>query len=84
MVKRHLWLLLLGLLFPLWNKEFLIGISNSMGRFVAMEDDFQHYFYQRMAKVLVELDVSHGMLMEMEIVCNDLKICQRLDFLKVP
>ena len=37
-----------------------------------------------MAKVLVEIDVSKGLLVELDIVCNDLVITQRLDYLNVP
>ena len=41
-VKRHLWVLLPHLPFPLWNKEFLISISKSLGRFVALQNPWMH------------------------------------------
>ena len=43
-VKRHFWVRMPTLPFPLWNKEFLIGISNTLGHFVAIEKYSQAYF----------------------------------------
>ena len=56
--KRHLWTLLPQLPFPLWNKKVLEGIANSIGRFVDVDPDFHLAYDKRMARVLVELDVS--------------------------
>ena len=70
--------------FPIWNKEFLIGISNTLGCFIVVEKEFHLIFDKRMAKFLVELDVSKGLLAEIGIVCNNLVISQRLDYLNMP
>ena len=47
------------------------GISNTIGRFVAMEDDFQHSFDKRMVNILVEVDISEGLPTDIEILCLD-------------
>ena len=65
-VKRHLWVILLAQPFPLWSKGLLEGIANTVGRFVALEDDFQSIFDKRMEKVMVELDISQGLPVEVE------------------
>ena len=65
--KRHLWVLLPGLPLPLWNREIMEGIGNTIGRFVAVEDDFLHTFDKRMAKILVEMDLISGLPAEIEI-----------------
>ena len=57
-VKHHLWVILLAFPFPLWSKGLLEGIANTIGRFVALEDDFQSIFDKRKVKVLVEMDIS--------------------------
>ena len=70
--------------FPVWNKDFLIRLDNTLGRFVALEKYFHLIFDKRMAKVLVELDVSKGLLPEIEIDIGSSLIFQKLDYLNVP
>ena len=70
--------------FPLWSKDFLIGVANSIGRFVALEKYFHLIFDKRIAKVLVELDVSKGILLDIEIVGDNSVFTQRLDYLNIP
>ena len=84
MIKRHLWVLMSALPFPLWNKDFLIGVSNSIGIFVALEKYFHQIFDKRIAKVLVELDVSKGLLLEIEIIGDCSIFTQILDYLNIP
>ena len=81
--KRHLWVLLPSLPFPLWNLNILKGIANTIGRFVAVGEDFHLSFDKRMSRVLVELDISHGLPAEMEILCKERLLVQKLDYLHV-
>ena len=67
---RHLWVLLPALPFPLWNKDVLINLENLLGRFVALEKDFHLIYDKRVAKILVEVDVTKGLIPEIEIVCG--------------
>ena len=83
-MKRHLWVLMPHLPFPLWNVNILKGIENKIGRYVAVDEDFHLTFDKRVARVLVELDVSHGLPAEVEILCKDRLLVQRLDYLHVP
>ena len=69
--KRHLWLLLPGLPFPLWSRSLLEGTGNTIGHFVVVEEDFMHSFDKRMEKNLVEMDISVGLLAEVEILCHE-------------
>ena len=59
--KQHLWVLLPALPFPLWSRSMLEGIGNTIGRFVAVEEDFMNSYDKRMAKILVEMDISVGL-----------------------
>ena len=61
-----------------------MGLANSLGRFVALEKDFHLIFDKQMARILVELDVSKVLLANIDIVCGDLIINQRLDYLHMP
>ena len=60
------------------------GIGNTIGRFVAVEDDFLHTYDKRMAKILVEMDLTSGLPAEIEILCLEWIIQQQLDYLNVP
>ena len=57
--------------FPLWSRCILEGISNTIGRFVAVEEDFMHSFDKRMENILVELDISDGLPADIEILYLD-------------
>ena len=82
--KRHLWALLPGLPFPLWNRDTLEGIGNSIGRFIAIEEEFLNTFDKRMARILVEIDVSMGLPADIDILCDQRVIPQRIDYQGVP
>ena len=82
--KRHLWAILPGLPFPLWNRSLLEGVGNTIGRFVALEEDFMNSYDKRKAKILVELDITKGLPAKVEILCHECLFIQRLDFLGIP
>ena len=82
--KRHLWVLLLHLPFPLWSRQILEGIGNTIGRFISVEDDFHLVYDKRVAKILVELDISRGLPAKVEVLCNEHLLIQKLDYLHVP
>ena len=67
-----------------WNKDILIGLANSIGHFVTLEKDFHLLFDKRTAKVLVEVDISNGLLLDIEIVCGDIVLSQWIDYLNMP
>ena len=60
------------------------GIGNTIGRFVAMEDDFHLAYDKRVARILTEMDISWGLPVEVEILCNERLLIQRLDYLHIP
>ena len=83
-VKCYPWVIMSVLPFALWSKGLLEGIANTIGIFVALEDDFQSIFDKIKEKVLVEMDISQGLLVEVEIMCNDHLIRKKLDYQNVP
>ena len=56
-------------------------MANLIGHFVALEKDFHLIFDKWMAKVLVEVDITKGLIPELDIVYGDRVITQRLDYL---
>ena len=66
-----MWALLPGLPFPLWNRPLLEGVGNTIGSFVALDEDFMNSFDKRMAKILVEVDITKGLPAEIEILCRE-------------
>ena len=50
------------------------GIGNTIGRFVAIEDNFQHTFDKRMDKILVEMDLVSSLPADIEILCLERSI----------
>ena len=69
--KRHIWVLLPHLPFPLWNLHILEGIANTIGKFVAVDEDFHLSFDKIMAQVLVDMGVSLGIPAKVEILCKE-------------
>ena len=69
--KRHLWTLLPGLPFPLWNRSLLEGVGNTIGRFVVLDEDFMSSYDKRLAQILVEIDISRGLPANVEILCKE-------------
>ena len=60
------------------------GIRNTIGRFVAVEDDFHLAYDKQVARILVEMDISQGLPAEVDILCNEHLLIQRLNYLHVP
>ena len=52
-----------------------------IGHYVALEKYFHLIFDKQMAKVLVEVDITKGLIPEIDIVCGDRVFTQRLDYL---
>ena len=44
---------------------------NTIGRFVAVDDNFHLAYDKRMARVLVEMDISLSLPADVEILCKD-------------
>ena len=52
------------------------GIGNTIGRFVAVEEDFMHAYDKRMAKILIKMDLTLGLPAEIKILCLERLIQQ--------
>ena len=59
-------------------------IGNTIGRFVTVEEDFMKSYDKRMAKMLVEMDISVGLSADVEILCHEFLFSQCLDYLNIP
>ena len=70
-MTRHLWVLLSALPLSLWSKEVLVGIANSLKRFVALDEHFLHSYDKCSTRVLVELNVFAGLSTNLDIILHD-------------
>ena len=59
-------------------------IGNTIGHFVTVEEDFMNSYDKRMAKILVEMDISVGLLADVEILCHEHLFSHHLDYLNIP
>ena len=82
--QRHLRVLLPGLPIHLWNEPALMAIGNSLGTFISMDSVNLNYANIKVARVLVEMDIHHGLPEVLEIDWRGQLISQRLDFLGIP
>lgn len=82
--KRHLWVLLPGLPLQLWSEEILELIANQLGKFMSVEKVSMCGEDRKMARVLVDLDISEGMPDSFQILWEDFIINQRLDYKVIP
>jgi hypothetical protein len=64
---RHVWVCLPSLSLNLWNRSALTAIQNLLGRFLKVEESLLENIDKRMAQVLVDIDVSIGVMETMEI-----------------
>jgi hypothetical protein len=44
----------------MWNRIIMVGIGNSLGHFISLEDNCCVKEYRRVFKLLVELDLREG------------------------
>ena len=62
LAKRHLWVMLLDFPLHCWNLKGFMGISNSMGCFILIEEDQLLSLDRNMPRMLVEIDPKGGIL----------------------
>jgi hypothetical protein len=68
----------------LWSEEILKTIGNSLDKFIAVEEKFQQQYEKQVVKVLVEPDISKGILENIELEWSLGSFNQTLDYWKIP
>jgi hypothetical protein len=81
---RHIWVFLPGLPWFLWNVGALKAIGNSLGKFIMTDEGNLSASARKVGKVMVEIDVQHGLPATLEIEWRGSFILQKLDYLGVP
>jgi hypothetical protein len=81
---RHIWVLLPDLPLHLWNDAALTAIGNSLGTFIALDQQLLKGQWRKMARVLVAMDITTGLPESLEIVWRGQKLIQKLDYLVSP
>ena len=70
--KRHLWFILPNFPVHCWNLKGFMGIANSLGRFILMEDEQLLGFERVSSRVLVEMEVEEGLPAELEVFWEEI------------
>lgn len=81
---RHLWVALWGFPIHLWSHKVLMDVGNLLGKSVFMEDTMLLGMDKCCAKILVEIDISHGLPDTVDIVWKGTSFVQLVDYLYLP
>lgn len=76
-------MLIPGLPIELWTYNLIMGLANSVGKFIRLDRNSLYGMDRRIAKLMVEFDMSLGLPTEVEIVWGTRSFIQRLDYYKL-
>ena len=81
--KRHSWVVLL--IFPVqwWNFKDFMEVGNSIGHFIMIEESSLLWLDWQMLNILIELDITEGLLDEVKIRWDGCSCIQFMDYWKV-
>lgn len=81
---RHLWVLLPDFPLALWNREAFELVGNRLGCFLHLGVDMQKRVEKRIGRILVEVDVSLGLIDELHIEWQGRQFTHIIDYWGVP
>lgn len=72
--------------FPIqsWMKDIFVGLANSLGKFIAFNKEMIHLVDKKMETIMIEFDVTLGLLMEVELIWGNMIFMQKLDYQNIP
>ena len=68
----------------LWTHNVFKDLASLLGRFVRIEKKMLYGVEKNIAFVMVEIDITKGVPMEVKIEWGDKSFKQRLDYLQIP
>ena len=77
--KRNLWVLLPGFPLPCWNLVGFMAVAKDIGRFILIEEDFLIAIDRCLPRMLVEVDISKVLPVDLEFVWEGGSFLQKLD-----
>lgn len=83
MTRRHL-MLLPGFPLELWTQNVLEGLANSVGKFIRIDNKNMFGMEKKIARVMLEFNITRGLPAEVEIIWGNRIIHQRLDYFQIP
>ena len=83
-LMKNIWILLPNFPLALWNRRAFEAVGNTLGKFLFVDEETLMGCDKRVGKLLVHIDISHGLLEEFEIEWQGRSIIQTLDFWKIP
>lgn len=83
-IFMHLWVLLLGLPMAWWNLEAYAAICNHLGIFLHVGDKVLNGIVTQVERILLEIDMSRGLLEKLEIEWHGGSHHQTLDYWGIP
>ena len=67
---QKVWVILPGLSMVFWQPKIFEAIGNKLGKFIALEDNWETKLDRRCARILVEMDLRDGLYEELKIVMH--------------
>ena len=67
---QKVWVILPGLPMVFLQPKIFEAIGNRMGKFIAVEDNWENKLDRRRARIMVELDLRNGLCEELKIVLH--------------
>lgn len=67
-----LWVKVPNLPMELWTPKYFRDIGNTLGSYIAVDDNYEKATYQSVGRILVDLDLSQGLFETMEIKVGNL------------
>ena len=68
MVLKHLLLLFPVFSIDLWTKNIMVAFANNFGHFIPINKKMSNNVDKRVAKIMLELGISKGLLAEVELI----------------
>ena len=81
---QQVWAILLGLPMMFWKKGILEAIGGKIGKFIALEENWEQKVDRRCAKILIKVDLHAGSFEEILLELHETSWRKRLDYWKIP
>lgn len=81
-LTQHLWDLILGFMLELWSVRELEEVKNNLGKVVHIDEARLENVDKRIARVLVEIGVSKGLILELDVEWRGRTFIQQRNYWK--
>ena len=79
-IIQHHWVLLIGFCIELQQSKVFQMVGNQLGKSIFFDEIRLRSNNKKMVVLLIELDISKGLISELEIVCGDFSFIRPLNY----